>query len=198
MSVEYMEKTNEKKENKLGLIVFILSVIICMIAVGYAAWTQIYYGEKENQIDTATLILTLDESESNAISLVNAVPVTDNKGLTYEPYTFKVKNSGTIDANYRIMIVNDTKAYEDDNCTESMLDWSNIKYSFTKNNEAATRGILSDTSGVLNLGTINANTTDSYSLKLWIKSEATNEIMNKHFHGVIKVEAVQSDQVLTD
>lgn len=193
-----MKKENQKKDNKLGLVVFIFSIIICLFAVSYAAWTQIYQGEKENTIDTATLVLTLDESESNAISLINAVPVTDKKGLTYKPYTFKVKNSGTIDANYRIMIVNDTKSYENDGCSDKMLDWSNIKYSFAKNNEAATRGILSDTAGVLNLGTIKANETDSYSLQLWIKSEATNEIMNKHFHGIIKVEAVQSDQVLTD
>lgn len=193
-----MKSKEQKKENKLGLVVFIFSMIICLVAVSYAAWTQIFQGQKENTIDTATLILTLDESESNAISLINAVPVTDTKGLTYEPYTFKVKNSGTIDANYRIMIVNDTEKYESDHCSDSKLDWSNIKYSFSKNNEAATVGILSDTSGILNLGTIEANETDSYSLKLWIKSEATNEIMNKHFHGVIKVEAVQSDQVLTD
>ena len=192
-----MKKENQKKDNKLGLIVFIFSIIICLFAVSYAAWTQIYQGEKENTIDTATLILTLDESESNAISLINAVPVTDKKGLTYEPYTFKVKNSGTIDANYRIMIVNDTKSYESDGCSDKMLD-SLHRMGIYDSFEAATRGILSDTAGVLNLGTIKANETDSYSLQLWIKSEATNEIMNKHFHGVIKVEAVQSDQVLTD
>lgn len=193
-----MKKEKQKKENKLGLVVFIFSMIICFIAVSYAVWTQIFEGQKENQLETATLILTLDESESNAISLINAVPVSDNKGLTYEPYNFKVKNSGTIAANYRIMIVNDMDTYEKDECTDKMLDWSNIKYSFSKNSEAATTGILSDTSGVLNLGTIEADEIDEYSLKLWIKSSATNEIMNQHFHGIIKVEAVQSDQVLTD
>lgn len=193
-----MKNEKQKKENKLGLAVFIFSMIICLVAVSYAVWTQVFEGQKENEIETATLILTLDESESNAISLINAVPVSDNKGLTYEPYTFKVKNSGTIAANYRIMMVNDMDTYEKDGCTDNMLDWSNIKYSFSKNNEAATTGLLSDTSGVLNLGTIDADETDTYSLKLWIKSSATNEIMNQHFHGIIKVEAVQSDQTLSD
>lgn len=193
-----MKKEKQEKENKLGLVVFIFSMIICLVAVSYAVWTQIFEGKKENKLETATLILTLDESESNAISLINAVPVSDSKGLTYEPYTFKVKNSGSVAANYRIMIVNDTNTYKKDECTDKMLDWSNIKYSFSKNSEAATTGILSDTAGVLNLGTIEANETNSYSLKLWIKSSATNEIMNQHFHGIIKVEAVQSDQVLTD
>ena len=193
-----MKKENQKKEDKLGLVVFIFSTIICLIAVSYAAWTQIFQGKKENKLDTATLILTLDESESNAISLTNAIPVTDDKGLTYDPYEFKIKNSGTTAANYRILLVNDTATYDSDGCENNKLEWSNIKYSFTKNSEVSTTGILGDTSGVLNIGTIEANDTDSYSLKLWIKSSATNEIMNNHFHGVIKVEAIQSDQVLTD
>ena len=192
------DKNVKKKEHRLGFIVLIFSVIICLFAVSYAIWAKVFEGEKENSIDTATLILTLDESESNAISLTNTIPVTDQKGLTYTPYTFKVKNSGTIAANYRIMLVNDTTTYEEDDCSDKMLDWSNIKYSFSKNNEVATRGILSDTSGVLNLGIIEANETDSYELKLWIKSEATNEIMNQHFHGIIKVDAIQEDQVLTE
>lgn len=187
---------NKKKENKLGLVVLILCLLICFVAVGYAVWTQVFKGEKEQQINTATLVLTLDDDASDGISLLNSVPVSDQKGLTFKPYTFSVKNSGTTNANYRVMIVNDTEKYESDNCSDKKLDWSNIKYSFSKNNEAATTGLLSDTAGVLNIGTINVGENDSYSLKLWIKSEAQNEIMNQHFHGIIKVEAVQEDQSL--
>lgn len=189
-----MKNNNEKKENKLGMIVLLCSFVICLIAISYAVWTKVFEGQKENTLDTATLILTLDESESKGISLINAVPVSDQKGLTYEPYTFKLKNSGTIAAKYRIVLVNDEASYEEEQCES--LDWTNIKYSFSKNNETATKGFLSDTAGVMNFGIIDAGQTDSYSLKLWIKSDATNEIMNKHFHGIIKVEAIQSDQEL--
>lgn len=193
-----MKKTEEKKEYKIGLIVFAVSAVICFIAVGYAAWTKVYEGTKENSIDTATLILTLDENESNEISLIHTVPVSDAKGLTFEPYTFKLKNSGTIKAKYRIKLVNDDVKYSSDGCSNKKLDWSNIKYSFKKNDEVATTGILSDVDGVLNLGEIDANHTDKYSLILWIKSEATNEIMDQHFHGKIKVDAIQNDQDLDD
>ena len=193
------KKKDMKKENKLGLIVLICSIFVCLVAVSYAIWTKTFFGQKENSIDTATLILTLDESESNSISLINAVPVSDQKGLTYDPYDFKVRNSGTIPVRYRVMIVNDTALYKANHATDKMLDWSNIKYSFSKNSEAATKGLLSDTSGVLKDqfdNVIEPGQTDTYSLKLWIKSEATNEIMNQQFHGTIKVEAVQSDQTL--
>ncbi len=191
-----MEK--KKKENKLGLIVLIFSIIICLLTVSYAIWTQMFPGTKENKLNTATLILTMNEANNTAISLTNAVPVSDQKGLTYKPYTFTVKNSGTASANYRIMLVNDTNSYETDGCEDMKLDWSNIKYSFAKNNEVTTTGVLSDTAGVLNIGTISPKETDSYSLILWIRSEATSEIMNHHFHGKIKIDAIQSDQALSD
>ena len=158
--------TDSKKENKLGFIVLIVSVLICALAVSYAIWTQTYHGKKENKMDTATLILTLDESASKGISLLNTVPVTDDK------------------------------KYKEHGCSSLKLDWSNIKYSFSKDNEVATIGNLGTSGGVLTEGILKTDDKSSYSLKLWIKAEATNEIMNQHFHGLIKVEAIQSDQEL--
>lgn len=186
----------KKKKNKSHFLILILVVLLLFVAGTYAVWTRVYNGEKENVIDTATLILTLDESDSNEIALLNTVPVSDTKGLTFKPYTFKLKNSGTIKANYRLKIVNYDKGYNDDGC--SKLDWSNIKYSFKKNNEVATIGNLGSINGVLNIGEIDAGEINTYSLILWIKSEATNEVMNQHFHGIIKVDAIQSDQNLDD
>lgn len=188
-----MEKNN-KKNKAIFFLVFL--VLLLFVAVGYAAWTRVYNGEKENSIDTATLILTLDETESNEISLINTVPVSDTKGVTFRPYTFKLKNSGTITANYRLKVIDYEKAYNDDMC--SKLDWSNIRYSLKKDNEVATIGNLGEINGVLNIGEIDALETNTYSLILWIKSDATNEVMNQHFHGMIKVDAIQSDQELDD
>lgn len=188
----------EKKEHKLGLVILIICLSFCFIAVSYAAWMKIFDGKMEQSIDTATLILTLDESESNEISLINTIPVSDTKGLTYEPYNFELKNSGSIEANYRIKIIDDDNKYIDDGCSDKKLDWSNIRYSFKKNNEVATIGNLSEVNGVLNVGKIDANQIDKYSLILWIKADATNEIMDHHFHGIIKVDAIQSDQLLDD
>ena len=193
-----MKEKEEKKEYKIGLIVFAISAFICFIAVGYAAWTRVYEGKEENTIDTATLILILDESESDEISLINTVPVSDTKGLTFEPYSFKLKNSGTITAKYRLKIIDDEDKYITDECSDKKLDWSNIKYSFKKNNEVATVGMLSDIDGILDLGEIDSNEINDYSLILWIKSEATNEIMDQHFHGKIKVDAIQGNQDLDD
>ena len=149
-----MEKNN-KKNKAIFFLVFL--VLLLFVAVGYAAWTRVYNGEKENSIDTATLILTLDETESNEISLINTVPVSDTKGVTFRPYTFKLKNSGTITANYRLKVIDYEKAYNDDMC--SKLDWSNIRYSLKKDNEVATIGNLGEINGVLNIGEIDVKGT---------------------------------------
>src|SRR5574344_2113077 len=165
-----------KNENKLGLIVLIFSLLILTLAISYAIWNNVYQGKKINSIATATLILTLDD-ESSSISLENSVPVSDDKGLSNEPYTFKIYNSGTVAANYRIRLVDDETTYLNDGCTNNRLSWSNIKYGFGKNSEAITTGLLSDKKGILLTGTLKSKETNSYNLRIWIKSSATNEIM---------------------
>ena len=37
-----------------------------------------------------------------------------------------------------------------------------------------------------------------YSLKLWLSKDTTEESMGLHFHGKIRVDAIQSNQNLTN
>ncbi len=185
-------KKEEKKEKKIALIVLLVCLVFIAIAVAYAMFSQIYLGEKTNQIQTGTLILDLDDSMGDGINLTDAVPVSDAVGLRNPSYTFTLKNIGSNNSQYRIKLVDDEAAYESDGCSSNRLQWSNIKYSFTKNESVTTMGLLSANSGVFDSGVLNAgdDSKNTYTLTLWINSEATNEIMGKHFHGRIQVEAI--------
>lgn len=181
------KERREYKENQLGFIVLLISILICIVSVSYAVWTQIYQGQKENQISTATLTLMITE-EKNAINLINAIPVTDATGLSYEPYTFKIKNTGTTDVDYIISMEDDEISYISDQCSQNRLEWTNIRFSFTEKNNTPIMNNLGETVGVLYKGTIPSETTKEYAVKLWIKSDATKEIMGKHFHGKIRLD----------
>lgn len=192
-----MEKLEmSKKENKLGLIVLILSIFICVATVGYALWSRTEYGEKENVLKTGTLVLNLNEKSKN-ISLLNAIPLSDSQGIKQEAYTFLLENTGTADANYRLSIVDDDEFYLKDGCNNNKLNWIHLRYAFEEGNTTPIIADLSENSGVLKSDTIEAGQTISFSLKLWLKgSNTTQADMGKHFHGKIKVEAIQSDQEL--
>ena len=186
-----------KKENKLGLLVLILSIVICIATISYAMWSNIYHGKKENVLKTGTLVLKLNE-KSESISLLNTIPLSDRKGMEQEAYTFSLQNTGTADANYRLSIVDDDEYYNTDNCTNNKLDWKFLRYALTEDNTTPVIANLNEHSGVLKEGTIESNKEITFTLNIWINSSTTITEMGKHFHGKIKVDAIQSDQTLTE
>ncbi len=188
---------NKKNEHKLGLIVLILSIIICLTTVSYALWSRVYHGKKDNYIKTGTLLLKLDE-KSSAISLENTIPTSDSNGQQMEPYTFSLQNTGTADAKFRILMFDDDEYYKSDNCLTKKLSWDKIRYSFIEDNTTPVIDNLSAKNGVLTSGTIKAGEEKEYSLRLWLSKDTTEESMGLHFHGKIRVDAIQSDQALTD
>ena len=182
----------KKKENKVGLIVLILSIIVSILSFSYAIYTVLHRGEKENTMSTATLILSL-EDKTSSISLINAVPISDANGLSLTPYEFTLRNSGTADALYKIYMEDNEESYREHGCENSKLGSNNIRYAITDDKGITNMNLLSTNSGLIYSGVIKASSSNNYSLRLWIKSEATNETMLKHFHGRLRVEAIQND-----
>lgn len=187
-----------KKENRLGLIILCFSILICIISISYAVWTQFLGGKKINQITTSKLEINF-QNEENEILLENSLPISDEQGKLLEPYVFEVKNVGKVAVNYRLYLAEDLHSYKKDKCEKNKMSLSDIKYSFENlDNNSYNTNIISATNGMLDEGTLGVGEVKSFSLKLWIKSDAKSEIMGKHFHGKVKMEAIQSDQNFND
>lgn len=181
--------TRKKNTNKnLVAILVILIMLTCVITGSTAIFLTIKNGQRINKLSTGTLILQLNEDKG--INLVTAVPMSDTKGMETTPYTFSIKNTGTVNAQYKISIIDDEEGYKEDGCTQNKLPWSNIKYELIKNNESLNPKIISKSDGVIDSGILNMLSINYYSLRLWIDSDSTNEIMGKHFHGKIKIEGI--------
>lgn len=200
----------KKKENKLGLIILCLSILICIVSVSYAIWTQFIQGKNINKITTAKLDIVF-EDENNPINLQNAIPISDDQGQQTIPYVFNLENRGTVPAGYRLYLIEDEDSYREDDCLDKKMNLSDIKVSFAEVNQYVENAsfntdLLSSSGGKLFEGTIGANQIKTFALKLWIKSDATagtkddpnSGVMGKHFHGKVKVEAIQSDQSFND
>lgn len=189
-----VSKKTMKKEHVMALIVLILSSIACVFVVSYAFFNTAKLGNKVNQLRTGTLILTLDDASGSSINLTSAIPISDKEGLSSNGYSFKLKNIGTNGSKYRIRLINDKDYYLSDGCSENMLSWSNIKYAISKDG-VTTTGILADSEGIIDEDILEVNKTNSYSLRLWIKASATNEIMGQHFHSKIQIEAIAAEKL---
>ena len=191
-----MERYNVKSRNALLPALTILIILILITGITFAWLTLVLNGTKVNRIKAGTLELTLDDNASNGIDLEYAIPQSNEQGLNNDAYTFTVRNTGNMNAEYKLFL-------EDEEIEGTRISDSNIKYNLVKNNGEDNPKLLSttieDNKRVLDSTIIDGNSTNTYSLKLWIDSEATQEeVANKVFKARIKLEAVQSENSSED
>ena len=190
-----MKKENKSfmEKNKKQVIAIALALVL-LVGGSYAWLTTTLKGTKKVRIEAGTLSLVLNEG--NEINVEDSLPMTDIDGLKTDAYTFTLQNNGNVTSNYTI--------YLDDASIDSAderFDDSALKYSLKKNDGVSTTALLSTLNQrVLDSGTIEAGTTNTYSLNLWIKDEATNDdvqttkdgqTVGKVFAGKLRIEASQ-------
>jgi len=176
---------DEKRKRVLITSLCVLGVVLLIIGASYAWFTLSLNGTKTNVLKAGNLTLTLDDTNATGIDLIQAVPMFDEVGETLDPYRFVLKNEGDIDSGYTIYL-DDMELLEN----EERIDDGAIKYQLIKNDTSVTK-LLSTTgshpSRVLDSGTIKPNETITYDLRLWIDSDAENDIMGQVFRGVIRI-----------
>ena len=197
-----MEEKKKTNSRKVKITVIAICAVLLLVMGATYAWLRLTLnGSKVNVLRAGGLELTLDET-SEGITLEDVVPVTDAKGLQGKEYTFTLENRGS-DSSYTIYLDDvldiDQNGENDFEESERMSD-SDIKYSLIKNGTTTTK-VLTETgtnpNRVLDSGIIKKGTTNTYSLRLWIKEEAENDsIMNKIFAAKLRIEAEQKTEVL--
>lgn len=180
----------ENRHSKKKYVIIIVLLLILLIGGTYAWLTREYTGNKVNIIKAGKLELLLDET-SEGISIENAVPMTDQDGNNMtKGYTFTLKNSGDLGSDYVIYLDDIGIADESKRMNDKY-----VKYSLTKNGGIANIKLLStmgkNPNRILDSGTISADGTNTYTLKLWIDSAATNEVMETILLTKLRVVATQ-------
>lgn len=95
----------KKKIEKAGLIGLICSIILVM-GISYAVWDYVFIGNA-NIITTGNISLDLLESNTNIITIENALPMSDNTGKAQtDTFDFAVtsKTKQSIDIGYSIIL----------------------------------------------------------------------------------------------
>ena len=123
----------EKKDVRQILLssLAILILIIAVIGISYAVWSQTFKGQKENTITTGKISFSYTESETNNIKIENALPISDEQGKKLngntEVFDFTVSNDSTINVKYDVIVT----PYKND------MDDKYIKVYLTDQNDVA-------------------------------------------------------------
>ena len=179
------------KMGKRQLMLTLLSIFgVTMLSIGstFAIFTVSSKSAEYNVIKTGTLNINFAADASSTVGLNNALPMSDTNGLAQSGTTFTITNTGSLPANYSVSLKDDTDMVTQDNCSAKQLAKTNIKYSL----DGSTASLLSTAiDSELISGNLKAGESKTFTLKLWIKEDATNEVLNKHYHGKIVVDASQ-------
>lgn len=186
-----MRKVKGKKKY-IAILVLVL-LIVLVIGLSYAWLMTTIQGEKEVSILVDTIDLELDESASEGIQLVNAIPIYDDDGKAGAPYKFSLTNKSRIDLYYSLSLIDDEELISNCQTTDGsaceLLDTKDIRYEIKVGSDTYT-GTLSD-SPVIYHGVIDASETLDCELRVWLNIEAGNDVMGKVFLGKLQVFATQ-------
>ena len=181
-----MKKQDSKKTM---LIVSVIFMLILVIGVTYAAFHFVGRGSSENIITLGKLQLTLEEG--NEISIMDAMPKSDEDGLRSEGFSFSLRNGGSVPVAYSIYL-DDVSLNEDD----IELDTRFLKYSLEFNGVGGAVEYLDDRlvdgERKLTSGTLEGGDTNQYLLKIWITGDINGDIQNQIWKGKIRLEGTQT------
>ncbi len=174
-----------KDKKIIVLIVLILISIIALIGSSYALLTKSFKSEKLSmQVGT----LKVDFTEGNAITMNNAMPMTDENGMNTTPYTFTITNSGDVDAYYTVSNEEELANTLDTNYLKMRLTGSDGYDSGIKR----LKDLGTSTYRIVDETSLATGKSVTYKLYLWISSDADNSIQDKVYKSKIVVSSTSN------
>ena len=181
ISNEKIKQRNKKEYAKI----IVLAAFLLIITIGgsYALFQTTITGNKQTEVVAGTL--KVEYEDKNTISLNNASPLTDVEGLKQEPYTFTIRNIGTLNGKYTIYL---------EEKEGNTLDKSNIKYSIKEGDGNWSSPVLLSSGLVLKENRIlEKNQEETYQIKMWLKEDAANEVQGQTYKAKVVVNVVQTN-----
>ena len=183
--------TKMAKRQLLVTLFSILGVTIISLGSAYAVFTSVSKSEDYNVIKVGTLNIDFGEDSSNTIDLTGQYPMSDEEGLKLTPYVFTITNTGTLTADYEVFIQDDTDMINQDNCSGNQLNKDYIRYKLDTGSPANLSSIAGSNYKIAT-GSLEAGSSVNYTLYVWIREGVGNDVLNKHYHGKIVVNGVNT------
>ena len=183
--------TKMAKRQLLVTLFSILGVTIISLGSAYAVFTSVSKSADYNVIKVGTLNIDFGSDSSNTINLTGQYPMSDEEGLKLTPYTFTITNTGTLTADYEVFIQDDQDMINHDNCSGNQLNKDYIRYKLDTGTPANLSSIAGSNYKIAT-GSLEAGESTTYTLYVWIREGVGNDVLNKHYHGKIVVNGVNT------
>ena len=166
------------------IIIFLFSFAIVSTYLIYNNFSS----KREHDIDTGEMEVVFHGKEGNKINLTKFTPVSDAVGLSSTEYSFTVKNSTANSVSYKIVLEPNTNRINSDECFTKTIPSELLKLSLRVDHQTPVAKILSEyQDNVLYEDTLEADSEEDYSIRLWAINSDFVIDRDSHYHAVIKV-----------
>ncbi len=187
--------TKMAKRQLFVTLLSILGVTVISLGSAYAVFTSVSKSEEYNVIKVGTLNIDFGDV-TNTINLSGQYPMTDAEGAKLKPYTFTITNTGSLKTDYEVYIQDDTDMIDKDKCTNNQLSKDYIRFKLDTASPVDLSSIASSNYRIAT-GSIAPEGSVTYTLYVWIKDGVGNDVLNRHYHGKIVVNGVNSSSDAT-
>ena len=179
-----MNKIYVRQITKFLPVYFIIIALIVLMSTSFALLRNNQVGTNSYTMNAGNLEVTFKDQETDALTISNMYPMTDEEGLAQtDELTFVVKNTGNLPAAYNVYI---------EETSTSPAFKTVIKYVDKKNNgEYSDIKVLNDNKYIDERARLEVNAEATYKVKLWLAEEADATYMNKTFRAKIVVDVMQ-------
>ncbi len=177
--------------------VFVIGLIILALAGSYAIFSKTDVVGQKSVVRVGELELSYTDftTTDSSIGLVSPYPISDEEALSASPYHFRIKNTGTLHANYVVKITEDEKKAEEDNCKGQQIDDQDIRVKIDEEAIVALNAKKRSGGGyeyIVSSGSLVPGGIKDHELRLWLAENSPNSNLGKHFHGKIQIEIEQT------
>ena len=183
---EYLKFNKEFK--KYAPIFLIMLAIVLLMGTSYALLRSSQQGENTYVMNVGLLEVTFQDSETNELTINNAVPMTDSDGMSQsDELIFTVKNTGDLAASYDIYIEETSTSPEFKTVIRFVSSKNDTGYNSPKT--------LSEDYYIEQGGSLAVGESATYKVKLWLSETADSTYMNKTFTARIVVDSYQTNDL---
>lgn len=165
------------KKQSTFVVLSVVLLLVLFIGVSYAIFQQRL--ESTNNMVLKSGNFELSFTEGSEIT-ADVIPMSDETGLTGgELYTFNVKNTGSINAKYSILLYTDTSV------SGTYIPHEYLRVSYDSGTPKSLSDFIKDTIGEdesgnyykIATGTLDSNTNEDHNIRIWIKEDAPSSVV---------------------
>ena len=180
-------RINKPFKKYLPVYMIMLSIML-LLGTSYALLRSSHQGENSYVMNVGLLEVTFVDSQTSALTLENAKPVTDEEGKSNtNELVFTVKNTGNIIAKYSVYIEETSTSPEFKTVIRFISNKNDTGYTDPKT--------LSEDNYIDQGSYLDVGETATYKVKAWISETADATYMNQTFTARIVVEVFQSPKL---